>query len=171
MYPYPKTLSETLEQVKHREKRWKEKQTAAYERNANVRNVQTPIAYQATGYNNYWTQSRPRNNRSFSQPRQNYQVMNPWRNRSQGIGNQYYRNSNYQNNNPNVRNYWVSRQRRNSDPTGRRPQRCQICKRSNHTAATCYFRYHGRSESSQGSAFNRNQPGIQQNSYGNPTYA
>ena len=78
MYPYPKTLSETLEQVKHREKRWREKQTATYERNANVRNVQTPIAYQATGNTNYWNQSRPRNNRSFSQPRQNYQVMNPW---------------------------------------------------------------------------------------------
>ena len=73
--------------------------------------------------------------------------------------------------NPNVSNYWVSRQRRNSDPTGRRPQKCQICKRSNHTAATCYYRYHGRPESSQGSANSRNQPGIQQNGYGNPTYA
>ena len=55
--------------------------------------------------------------------------------------------------------------------TGRRSQRCQICKRSNHTAATCYFRYHGRPEPSQGSAINRNQPGTQQNGYGNPTYA
>ena len=171
LYPYPKTLTETLEQVKHRETRWKEKQTAAHERNVNVRNVQTPIAYQATGNTNYWNQSRPRYNRSYSQPRQNYQVMNPWRNRSQGIGNQYYRNSSYQNNNPNVRNYWVSRQRRNSDPTGRRSQQCQICKRSNHTAATCYYRYHGRPEPSQGSAFSRNQPGIHRNGYGNPTYA
>ena len=49
MFPYPKTLSETLEQVRHREKRWREKQNATNERNASVRNayVPNPIAYTA----------------------------------------------------------------------------------------------------------------------------
>ena len=174
MFPYPKTLTETLEQVKHREKRWKEKQASTLERNANVRNVQTPIAYTATGSNNNWYQSRPRYNRSFSQPRQNFQVRNPWRNGSNGNGNPYYRNGNNgygYGNNGNRQNVWVSRQRRNSDPTGRRLLQCQICGRSNHTAATCYHRYSGRPEPNQGSAYNRTQPGNMYNGYGNPSYA
>ena len=100
--------------------------------NANVRQLLqmvTPIAYQASGSNNYWAQTRPRNNRSFNHPRQPYQVMNSWRNRQQGNGNQYCNQST-----PNE-NYWVNRQRRYSDPAGRRPQNCQICKKGNHTAA------------------------------------
>ena len=52
MYPYPKTLSETLQQVKHREKRWREKQNVTHERSANVRNtmcqVQMPIRQRTT---------------------------------------------------------------------------------------------------------------------------
>ena len=176
MFPYPKTLTETLEQVKHREKRWKEKQASTSERNANVRNVQTPIAYTATGSNNNWFQPRPRYNRSFSQPRQNYQVRNPWRNGSNGNGNPFYRNGNNGSgygygNNDNRQNVWVNRQRRNSDPTGRHLLQCQICGRSNHTAATCYHRYSGRPEPTQGSAHNRTQPDNMYNGYGNPSYA
>ena len=51
MYPYPKTLAETIEQVKHREKRWREKQNATNQRIANVRNtyVPNPIAYTGNG--------------------------------------------------------------------------------------------------------------------------
>ena len=172
MFPYPKTLTETSEQVIHREKRWREKQNATNERTASVRNtyVPNPIAYTATGQDNYWNRSRPRYNRSYSQPRQNFQGMNPWRNGS-GNGNPYYRNKNGYGYNGNRQNVWVSRQRRNSDPTGRRSQKCQICGRSNHTAATCYYRYSGRPEPTQGSAHNRTQPVTMYNGYGNPTYA
>ena len=174
MFPYPKTLTETLEQVKHREKRWKEKQVNMPERNANVRNVQTPIAYTTAGNNNNWFQPRPRYNRSFSQPRQSYQVRNPWRNGPNGNGNPYPKNGNNgygYGNNGNRQNMWVNRQRRNSDPTGRQSQQCQICGRNNHTAATCYHRYSGRPEPNQGSANNRIQPDNMYNGYGNPSYA
>ena len=57
MFPYPQTLTETLEQVKHREGRWKEKQASTSERSVNVRNVQTPAAYTAPGSNNNWFQT------------------------------------------------------------------------------------------------------------------
>ena len=166
MFPYPQTLSETLEQVRHREKRWREKQNATNERTASVRNtyVPNPNAYTATGQNNHWNRSRP--NRSYNQPRQSYQGMNPWRN---GLnGNRYSNGYGYNGNRPNV---WVNRQRRNSDPTGRHLLQCQICKRSNHTAAICYYRYSGRPEPNQGSANNRIQPDNLYNGYGNPTYA
>ena len=180
MFPYPQTLTETLEQVRHREKRWKEKQVNVPERNVNVRNVQTPNAYTSSGNNNNWFQPRPRYNRSFSQPRQYYQGRNPWRNGSNGNGNPYPRNNNgYGNgnsgngygNNGNRQNTWVNRQRRNSDPTGRQSQKCQICGRSNHTAAMCYFRYSGRPEPGHGSANNRVQPDNTYNGYGSPSYA
>ena len=170
MFPYPKTLSETVEQVRHREKRWREKQNATNERTASVRNtyVPNPIAYTAAGNNNHWNRSRP--NRSYSQPRQSYQGMNPWRNGLNGNGNQYRYGNGY-GNNGNRPNVWVNRQRRNSDPTERRSLQCQICGRSNHTAATCYYRYSGRPEPTQGSAYSRNQPGNLYNGNGNQTYA
>ena len=180
MFPYPETLTETLEQVIHREKRWREKQNARMnERTANVRNtyVPNPNAYTSTGNNNHWNRSRPRNNRSQSQPRYNYQGMNPWRNGSNGNGNPYYRNGRngyshgYNGYNGNRPNEWVNRQRRNSDPTGRQSQKCQICGRSNHTAATCYYRYSGRPEPGYGSANSRIQPDNMYNGYGNQSYA
>ena len=93
--------------------------------------------------------------------------MNPWRN---GLnGNRYSNGYGYNGNRPNE---WVNRQRRNSDPTGRHlSQKCQICGRSNHTAAICYYRYSGRPEPNQGSANNRIQPDNMYNGYGYPSYA
>ena len=73
--------------------------------------------------------------------------------------------------NGNRQNMWVNRQRRNSDPTGRQSQQCQICGRSNHTAATCYHRYSGRPEPTQGFAHNRTQPDNMYNGYGSQSYA
>ena len=61
MYRYPKTVTETLHQVKHREKRWREKQNAANECSANVRNASVPhqVAYQApNSNNNFWHNKR-----------------------------------------------------------------------------------------------------------------